>query len=281
MNTRLRNYMIALAIILAAGAVTPLSYAQNRAYEFALPLNEPDAAFLGVQMAEVTESNMAQYKLGSVEGVIVRSVVEGSPAADANLKENDVLLEFDGIKVRSMAQFSRLVKETPPGRKVDILISRDGKRENISVRLSDQESRSADDRMRPQPKPFWSPGDGGFIFRSPGPDEGGMGFSRPRTPRLGITLQPLSEQLADFLGVPGKKGVLVGSVESGSPSYGKLKAGDVIVRAAEEAVESPEDLADLIRREADGPITFNVIRDKKEITVTVNPPAQEGGGFKL
>jgi len=105
-------------------------------------------------------------------------------------------------------------------------------------------------------------------------------------PRLGVTLQPLSDQLAEHMGVPGKKGALVSSVVEGSPSAGKIHAGDVIISADGKAIGSPEDLTKFVRDRAEGKVTLKVIRDKKEVVVeiTLSPlpsSGKEDRGLKL
>ncbi len=119
-----------------------------------------------------------------------------------------------------------------------------------------------------------------FQFRIPNqPDDNS---STPRRPRLGVTLQPLTDQLGEFLGVPGKKGALVASVAEGSPSAGKLKSGDVIIGADGKSINNPEDLTQIVLNKSEGTITLKVIRDKKEITVAINLPAAENQkGFRL
>src|SRR2546428_13480915 len=64
-------------------------------------------AELGVRIAE-----------GTTEGVVIEEVQPDSPAEKAGLKRSDVIVEFDGERVRSARQFRRLVDETPPGRTV-------------------------------------------------------------------------------------------------------------------------------------------------------------------
>ena len=281
MSTRLRYLVTILAIILAGSIIAPSSYAQNRIFQVLSPDNS-SRAFLGISMADVTEENMSEYKLDSVQGVIIQSVEEGSPAESADLKERDVLLEFDGLKIRSTLQLARLVKETPVGRKLEILISRAGKRENVTVRLAERDDRQADSRIERTPTPFGEfLGDRGFLSRPP--DSPGWNSNAPgrRTPTLGVEILPLTEQLATFLGVPGKKGVLVSSVVDGSPSSGKLKTGDVIIRAEGKDVGTPEDVIDLLRNETGDTLTFQVIRDKKEITVKVNLPSEDGKKIRL
>ena len=283
MSKGLKCLAAALAIITAAAVGVPSSYAQNRALQFYLSDNS-SGAYLGIRMADVTKENMSEYKLDSPQGVIVESVAEGSPAESADLKEKDVILEFDGFKVRSMIQLSRLVKETPVGREVEVLISRDGRRKNITVRLEERSEQSAEGRSFTVPAPFGDRGNRDFNLIIPdSPAFGGPRGLRDGTPRLGITIQALTDQLAMYFDVPGQKGVLVTSVREGSPSAGKLQAGDVIIRADGKIVDDPAGLRVIVQRATDDTISFDVIRNKKEIKVVVNfqdDTGKEGGNSK-
>jgi serine protease Do len=286
MNFRRICISAALAILPAAGISTPSSHAQVRTVQNPVIISAP-GTYLGINMSDVAADNMARYKLTSERGVIVDSVEKGSPAEAANLKEGDVILEFSGIQVWSRMQFRRLVEETPPGRKVALGISRDGKPITLTAQLEDRNDKQAGNRMEQFLEQFSDPfsgrGDRGNIYRFPDNQDRNPGRSGQRGPTLGVTLSPMPEQLADHLGVPGRKGALISSVLEGSPSDGKLEAGDVIIRADGKGIEDPDDLAAFVRRSSGGSITFDVIRDKKEIKVVVNLPSEseEGKGFKL
>jgi serine protease Do len=281
MNTRLRCLNIVLAVLLAGSVCVPSIYAQSRMTQI-LSLDNSSGAYLGIHMTNVTEDNRADYKLDDVAGVIVQKVEEGSPAETGGLKEKDVILEFDGTKVRSTIQFQRLVKETPVGRKVKLLISRSGKQVPLTARLEARnESGQAEILGGFSPYPLDDSRTREFLFRIPNPPGDTLVTPRQRTARLGVTLQPLTDQLAEYLGVPGKKGVLVSSVLENSPSSGKLKAGDVIVQAKSRDIESPQELADLIREQSGGSIKLKVIRNKKEVAVDINLTSDSDKGFRL
>lgn len=64
---------------------------------------------------------------------MVERVRDGSPATRAGLRSGDVIVEFDGERVRGVRHFSRLVLETPPGRTVKSTISRNGARLTLDV----------------------------------------------------------------------------------------------------------------------------------------------------
>ena len=87
---------------------------------------------------------------------------------------------------------------------------------------------------------------------------------------LGITAQAITTQLGDYFKVPGNSGVLVTSVRENSPSAGKLKAGDIIMRADGRKVSDPAGLQSILRRAEAEKIDLDVIRDKKEIKVVID-----------
>ena len=292
------------AILTCLLAVLSPAAAQNRV---TIQSNSGDV-FLGIAMEDVTASNMSEYRLKDEKGVIVRSVQEDSPAEEASLRENDVILEFGGQSVWSTRQFSRLVSETPAGRSVAITVSRDGNRINLSATLRTRTDRDAGLRFEALPggqmeRFFESFPPGGQIERffealpdgqsrpprsaqtRPDVPGGRQGTERSeQRPRLGVETQPLTEQMAEYLGVPGKKGVLITTVLSGSASEGKLKAGDVVVSVNGREVASPADLTRFIQDAASGETTVTVIRDKKQVSIGISLPSNEnpsGGGYRL
>ena len=132
MSYLVRSGIVIVIIFLACSMALPASQAQTRTVTSTLLLGL-DGAYLGIQMKDVAAGDVSEYQLSSERGVIVSSVIKGSPAEAANLKEEDVILEFGGFAVWSSSQFSRLVQETPAGRKVDMVVSRDGKRINLNA----------------------------------------------------------------------------------------------------------------------------------------------------
>ena len=150
------------------------------------------------------------------EGAAVRSVTRGSPAADGGVEGGDIVVEFDGERVRSARQLSRLVQETPVGRVVPVLVMRDDERVRLVVTTKEDPDFSAavlewmpdlnrlDQRVR-QALP-WMPRLGQNF------DVAGR-LLRGRQ-RLGIGVTDMGPQLAEYFGVDG--GVLVTTVVSQS-----------------------------------------------------------------
>lgn len=301
LGKRLANVMV---FCLVAMMPVPSLHAQNAEKEKIRALTvESGNSFLGIEMEDVTADNAASYKLSSEKGVIVRSVEKGSPAETASLQAKDVILEYAGMPVFSSAQFGRMVRETPAGRKVDLVVSRDGKKLNLTARIGEKERGSGiigrgfnlgpDERVWRNFR-FDGPDGRGFEFHTPGGPGNTFVMPRPGTvmrapgkPRLGVTLEPVSPQMAEFLGVAGKKGLLVTSVMENTPAVGKLKAGDVIIRADDRSVENPEDLTQLLaKKESEAKVELRIVRDKKEQTITVDlarleSPAKRGRGYSM
>lgn len=169
------------------------------------------------------------------EGAIVRSVINGSPAADAGLEEGDIVAEFDGERVRSARQLSRLVQETPVGREVPLVVVRDDERLRLSVTPGEVDSLTTlrewmpdvghwQQRLR-QALPQALRRDRGFDFDDQSPDR----------QLFGIDVTDVGPQLAEYFGVD--HGVLVTSVVSGSVAADAgLQAGDVLTAVDGELV---------------------------------------------
>jgi len=234
-----------------------------------------DGAYLGIQMEDVTAENMAKYKLTSEAGVIVRSVEKGSPAETARILENDVIFNYAGIPVFSSSGLTRLVQETPVNRTVNLVLSRDGKKIELSVKVGERAGASLPDRFTRRLE-IIQPGSGVFQFRAPLEIGRSLNLTLPRVltrAQLGVTAQALTDQLAEFLGVPGKKGILIVSVTAGSPAASVLRAGDVIISVDGKTASDPSDLSQAVAGKTPGSkIDLKVIRDKKEIALSVEFP---------
>ena len=204
-------------------------------------------------------------------GVLVDDVRPESPAAKAGLKRGDIIVEFDGERVRSTRQFTRLVQEASPGRTVKSTIVRDGRRTDVQITPTEDSLRRADVMIS---------GDFSDYMRDLGRDLGRLGDRLPFNfnfdfdvpglapgRRLGVTVDELTPQLAEYFGA--KDGVLVTSVADGSSaSRAGLKAGDVITSIDGSRVRSRDDLVQGLRDARDGDdVTIGIVRDRKESSV--------------
>jgi serine protease Do len=203
-------------------------------------------------------------------GVVVQEVRDGTPGSRAGLKEGDVVTEFDGERTRSAAQFTRLVRETAPGRTVKIAVIRGGKPTTLDISPEARDSADLDfpDLTRDLQRQFEVlPRDFNFDF-----DGAGGFFMRLSQRRLGITVTPVGEQLAKYFGV--KEGVLVSEVTAGSAAeMAGLMAGDVITMVRGQTVSDPQDVVrELGAAEPGASVEIRVMRDRKPITLTAKMP---------
>jgi len=266
--------VVALAVVFAPGTLRPFAssaYAQDHpdlhfAYAQAGPRGRAlsvlagRGAGIGVRISDRTEG-----------GVVIDEVVADSPAEKAGLKPSDIIVEYDGERVRSARQFSRLVQETPAGREVKMAITRDGQRRDVQLT---PDERRGDVMISGDFDHF------GDYMRDFGRDLGRLGdrlapfnfdfdFGAPLVSgrRLGVNTEELTSQLADYFGA--KDGVLVTSVTEGSPaSRAGLKAGDVITSINGSQVSNREDLLRGLRNATNEDVQIGIVRDKKESSVT-------------
>lgn len=244
---------------------------------------------LGVMVSDTDEAT----------GVRVDTVEDDSAAAKGGVKAGDIVVEFDGERVRSARQLTRLVQETPAGRAVKMTVRRGADRQTLDVVPEARESfamngrlgpefereieRSVEQSLRNLPEriePFFN-----FHWREPAERrfDGGIPAAGARG-RLGVQVEGLSDQLAGYFGVK-DGGVLVAGVTEDSPAAkAGLKAGDVITKVNGGAVKDPRDLVQALGDvKDDGVVALDIVRDKKatSLTATIEPrrpsrPARSG-----
>lgn len=257
---------------------------------------------LGVTIDDLTPEEL-KTAAGAPSGVRIEDIRGGSPAEKAGLKEGDIVVEVDGDQVRSARQFARLIQETPDGRSIKLAVVRDGKRQSIEMtpeparfgvdpdgeRLAREMARSFRDiepRMReleprlrdlePRLREF-APRLREFRFDAPFDFDFDMRRMSPRA-RLGIRLDDLTPQLAEYFGAK-DGGVLVSSVTSDSVgAKAGLKVGDVITSINGDRVRDSGDLFDELRDKS-GEVTIGLVRDRKEMTLKATLQAERGMSF--
>jgi serine protease Do len=230
---------------------------------------------IGVNVRDVTADEGQRARLSPPQGAYVTNVENGSPAEKAGIMSGDIIVEFDGERVRSARQLSRLVRESPDGRTVRTAIVRDGNRRTVDVTPDDtrawftlpdlsQFERQVRDMAR------------NFEFRYDGPGGRGWGgWVGGTRGRLGVQLMPITDQLATTFGVKG--GVMVTSVDTDSAAGAAgVKAGDIITAINSRSIDDVSDVLDEIRRADDGgSLTITLTRDRKEMKLTAKLPERE------
>lgn len=272
--------------VLSAVALLPLllslSTAEQRwmvdsSQPFGIPSEDSGTtSYLGVDIVDITSDRLGALKLKEEKGVEVTMVDQDAPAGKAGIKEHDVIVSLNGTPVESKSQLQRMIHETPSGRVITLVLSRDGQPVTIKVQLGDRRSefahmgRTKDDfhfEVPPMPNmpDFDVPNIGVVYVHS--------------SMRSGLMVENLTPQLGEFFGAKSGNGVLVRSVEKGSRAdKAGLRAGDVIVRVGDQPVHDTSDFTHALRGRTAESVNVSVIREKKEQTFTLTLPARKESG---
>jgi serine protease Do len=264
--------LVAAAVVYAPAAFGQVVVSRPGGPEAMLQVLDVGGSRIGISIRDVDRADVEREKLPGQWGAVIEEVRSGSPAERAGLKAGDVVVDFDGERVRSARQLSRLVEETPAGRTVKAAVMRAGRRVDVDLvperasgylgpsgdaiarlnrdfRLDLEPLRRDLDRLRDLPVP---PFEFGGILR---------------TPRLGISAEALTPQLARYFGV--EAGVLVTSVtDDSAAAVAGLKAGDVITAIDGGSVESVSELRSRLQRlDAGDEFEIGIVRDRKTMTL--------------
>jgi serine protease Do len=264
----------AIIVVVAAGLAVSAGYGQSARRANVVTIQRSGSSYLGIGAIEVSPERAKALNLKEVRGIEVAHVEDDSPASKAGIKEGDVVLEYNGEKVEGVDQLIRLVRETPSGRQISLLIWRNGASETVPVTVGARKSMIIETPSGPVavPTPAIPPIPPIPPFEVPRFE---MSWQSPLIGIEGESLGP-QPQLADFFGV--KDGVLVKSVIKNSPAEkAGLKAGDVVVKVEDTKVSSPREITSVLRsNRGKTSFTITVVRNKKEIPLNVTLPDRNG-----
>jgi serine protease Do len=250
------------SICLAMSLVVPSAFPQSsRSRTFDVPGS--GTSYLGIGVLEITPDRAKTLNLKEVRGAEVAHVDENGPAARSGLKEGDVVLEYNGSPVDGVEQFVRMVRETPVGRQVKLTVWRNGATQTLTATVGERQGAVIQTPGGPLRIPE--------IPSIPPIDIPRFSLSL-QSPLLGIEGESLGQeqQLAEYFGV--KDGVLVKQVLQNTPAEkAGIKAGDVITRVEGANVASTRDISARLRSDrSKRATTLTIVRDKKELSLTVN-----------
>ncbi|HDH86805.1 MAG TPA: DegQ family serine endoprotease [Desulfobacteraceae bacterium] len=187
--------------------------------------------WLGVSIQVVTQEIKEKFGLKTEEGALIGEVTKDSPADKGGLKRGDVIISFDGKRVKTMNVLPAMVAETPVGKKVEIIIIRKGKEKRLTVKIGELK------------------------------EETRMAATIPEIEEsFGLSVQELTPELAESLSLKGEKGVIISGVKNGSPaSDAGLQRGDLIQEIEHEPIENLSDYKRIMK----------VSSSKKQILIVI------------
>ena len=193
-------------------------------------------AKLGVNVQSLTPELAEGLGVADTRGALVSGVEPGSPADRAGIKEQDVILSFDGHAVTDSNALRNRVASTKPGTSAEVKVLRDGKPQTLTARVVEREPAKATARGRG--------GEEG---------EGNSGF--------GMTLSPVTPRIARQLELPeSATGVVVTEVEPDSVAANAgIRPGDVIKRVNGKDVGSIDSVRSALNAENGGKPTLVMV----------------------
>lgn len=204
---------------LGIGFAIPINLAQ-RVYDDIVKTGQAHRGWLGVFIQALTPELAQHFKMKKAMGVLITSVVSGGPADRGGIKPGDVIIQFDGKTVETPNELQRLVGLTEVREKITLQVIRNGARKKIKVQIGDQataerrQTQSAAQPVRPQTR-------------------------KDTIALLGIACDDLTPRLGKQLRTQNYRGVVVKSVEPGSPAEGAgIAPGDIIREVNRRAVKN-------------------------------------------
>jgi serine protease Do len=199
---------------------------------------------LGITASNLTTWSAKELKRPGRDGVRVRGVRPGGPAADSRppLEQDDVIVELDGKALKSLENLASIIEQETKGKSdpVSALVTFDRGRQRMLTVVE---------------------------IGRPGLEDPGLETRKAWIP---VSVQVLTQPLAERLSLSGKTGVRVTRVHGGSAAAAGLRIGDIITSIDDDRVEasqpSDEDLfATMIRQYKIGStVKLTVLRDGKE-----------------
>jgi serine protease Do len=203
--------------------------------------------WLGVSIQRVTPELAESLGLEKSRGALVASVSEQSPAAEAGMKVGDVIIEYNGKPVEDSNHLPILVARTDIGKSVQAMVIRDKKRIPITIKVGELKEQE-------------------------------VVASAPQTGKFGLTLQNVTPQIAESLGLNRASGVVITAVEPQSAgAEAGLRRGDVVLEVNRKAIADTGEFQKLVGQiKAGDNILFLISRGGNNLFLAMKSPASQG-----
>ena len=198
--------------------------------------------WVGIGLQDITPDLMRSFNLKEKEGALISQVYGGSPAEKTGLKVGDVVIEVDGVKIKSSQDVVREVLKRKVDQKVNFVILREGKRTQASVTTAQMPEKI-----------------------------GQRGPAKPAREWFGLRVSDVTPDIAKQLGLAKTEGVVIAGVEPNSVAQGAgLKAGDIILEVNHQKVLSEKDYRNAMEKaKPDQGVLFLIDREGSTFFVTL------------
>ena len=197
---------------------------------------------LGVMIGELTPELADYFEIDSTKGAMINEVLEGSPAEKAGLQVGDVVLEIDGRQVEGIGDLRNTIAMAAPGSTVKLLVHRDGKERNVTVRIAELSETQA------------------------------LADTSNLSRKLGLMVETLTEDARRYYGVRSNEGVIVSNVNPNSDAYKEgIRPGMIILGVNRRKVDSVEQFNEALRESVKSKKVLLLVRAQKYTQFVVLP----------
>jgi serine protease Do len=228
--------------------------AQGQGIGFAIPINMakvilPDLktkgkvtrGWLGVSVQDITEDIAKNLKLKDLNGALISDVFKGDPADKAGLRTGDIIIEVNGKKIKDSHELLLMIATFHVGDKIEIKVLRDGLEKIFQVIVAERKG---------QPE---------------------VASSMESMENFGMTVQDITPEIGQYLGIASKNGVIVVDVKDGSPADEKgIQPQDIILQVNKVKISSVKDFTrEISKKSAKNNILFLIKRGKATFFVSL------------
>ena len=226
----------------------------NAGVGFAIPINmvkrimedlisdgKVTRGWLGVSIQDVDEGMAKALKLRDRNGAIISQVMKDSPAEDAGVKEQDVIIDVDGEKVNDSSNLKNRISSGRPNDKTKLTVIRDGHEKHLTVTLG----------LRPGEKE---------LVKS-------YGYGGKRFDLLGLHVETYESEAGAFDSI--NKGVRVVEIKPGSPADDEnVQRGDIIIEIGKSSISDENEYENALQGYSEGDtIMLRVLRDDSPLYI--------------
>jgi serine protease Do len=199
--------------------------------------------WLGVKIQNIDKDLAGSLGLKEPKGAIVSEVMKDGPAADAGLKVEDAILSIDSKPIEDSRDLARTIADLPAKATVDVKVWRNKGEQTVKVKL------------------------GTYPNTAAASDEEGSEPEEPKDLGGNVDLKQLGLSVKSG---PGKDGVVISDVDPNSDAALKgLKEGDIVLKAGNETVSTPQDVAKAVKKAQDEGLPAVMFHIKKGADSTV------------
>ena len=192
-----------------------------------IEFGETKRGWLGVRIQVVTQEIADVEKLSEPSGALVASVAKKSPSEKAGIKAGDIILEFNGIKIKEMSELPKIVAQTEVGKIVEVKVWRNKKEiiKNIKLGRLETSEDFKEEKKEAEEK-----------------------VDIEEIKSLKIRVRKLTKKDIEIRKLPNQTtGLVITSIDNNSPIKA-LSVNDIIVEAQKKKIKSIKDLESIVEQ---------------------------------